>query len=157
MIWLHWSLELPSAKWQQSCIPHIHKQNDSSWQGKCQISFFFSLVGPSLPVSLHGSEEVQPVLTSSLPKIHSPWISSQFAILKSKYSLKKNFPDHLYLPRLRVHEWASPYDPAPREDELWVCCGCIWVLILNDTHHTRMVNLGGGGVMGKKEILLWIC
>lgn len=36
--------------------------------------------------SRHGGEEVQPVVTSSLPKIQSLRISSELAIFKSKYS-----------------------------------------------------------------------
>lgn len=126
MTWLHWSLDLPSVKWQQSCLPHSHRQNDASWQKKCQMSFSFFLVGASLPVSLHGREEVQPVkrykVTSSSPKSHSLWICSECAILKSKYSLKKI--SQIFSIFHTIHKWASPHDPAPREYELWVCCGC---------------------------------
>lgn len=161
MTWLHWSLDLPSVKWQQSCLPHSHRQNDASWQKKCQMSFSFFLVGASLPVSLHGRKEVQPVkrykVTSSSPKSHSLWICSECAILKSKYSLKKISQIISIFHAWRYINELLPMTQHRGSMNCESAVGALWVLILDDTHHTRKAHLGGGGVMGKKEILLWIC
>lgn len=58
-----------------------------------------------------------------LPRLKvTHWICSECAILKSKYSLKKI--SQIFSIFHTIHKWASPHDPAPREYELWVCCGC---------------------------------
>ena len=89
--------------------------------------------------------------TSSSPKSHSLWICSECAILKSKYSLKK-ISQIISI----FHTWGYINEllPMTQHQGSMNCesaVGALWVLILDDTHHTRKANLGGGGVMGEKR------
>lgn len=136
MTWLHWSLELPSVKWWQSCLPRSHEWNDVSrtehmWEMSERTFFLLSCGGFSTCLSID-------IILDMVVKRYSQWLPlpclkfSHFEFLLNLQFLKANipkiifFPGHLRLPHLKVPKWASPWGHGT--EGLWIVTQ-VWMLM----------------------------